>query len=1004
MLRLLAAAAVVEATKAQSTWTLQSVPIAKTWYSVAASQDGLLVAVGDKAAMYSVDGGNSWNVTNQSYTFRAVAFGGSDIMAVGKDGRYMTAPISTQPVWTEKGPPQFGSVVQVAYMTSLVYMYSDHGGLSSFFAYPYINTGNQGSFSSFGSDGSSLSLFGNSGTRYYETVGASPDWMLLVDHNGPDSHIYRKDDPQTFYSYDYVTLSACLVTKIAYGNGTFVAVCYSGTVFRSTDNGASWSAATITGPTATWYSVAYGDGLFIAVGSNSTSGEPSSTSAMISHDSGGSWTTMATPEATMTWRSVAYDNTSSKFVAVGLNTDSAVVNRVMTISRPELLNNNQPTAHNQLVTVDENVAITITLGATDPDGDSLTYSIVNGPANGSAQLNGTAVTYISTSDTATADSFTFKANDGIVDSNTATVTITITEVNDPPTAAAFTLAVIENEEWGFDLGASATDPEGDTLTFQVEDNATYGSLTVNTDGSGTYIYTGETATSDWFTFSVSDGTATSNIANVSITITLLNDSPVAIDEHVTVPEGHTVTFTLSSSTDADSTFTFAKVSDPENGTLVQFTTGGLVQYNANISDSATSDSFTFELVDDSTLPVSATCDTELSSTCSGCGYNAQSEWASNCSTNNLVSAEECVAATAFYHNTSGVPLGVYDELNANAQPHWTTRACSLYGNDTYYVHNNGTQVNGTSVGQAGHQPVCHCGVITKSNVATVFITIGPVNDAPVATGANVSAIENEPRTITLVGSDVDTDPTQLQFIISTTPQNGTLTNVTNGNYVTYTSNSDTALSDLFTFYINDGNKTSNTATVTITITPVNDAPVAHNMNVTAIKGQPKLIYLEGDDAETEMAQLAYFIVGTPSSGTLSNITDVHKVTYTAHSDTAATSDSFTFKISDSNKTSNVATVSITIEPPPPTPYPTPVPTTATPTATPTIPTPLQIPAPHSDGNPSVGTWAAISIAIVVLLMCVAFMAHTAAGSDNADTTADAGKRVPLMNESKGGML
>ena len=116
-------------------------------------------------------------------------------MAVGKDGYYMTAPISTQPVWTEKGPPQWGNDVQVAYMTSLVYMYSEHGGLSSFFAYPYVNTGNQVSFSSFGTVGSSLMLYGNSGTRYYDTVGASPDWMLLVDYNGPDSHIYRRTDP-----------------------------------------------------------------------------------------------------------------------------------------------------------------------------------------------------------------------------------------------------------------------------------------------------------------------------------------------------------------------------------------------------------------------------------------------------------------------------------------------------------------------------------------------------------------------------------------------------------------------------------------------------------------------------------------------------------------------------------------------------------------------------------------------------------------------------------------
>ena len=85
---------------------------------------------------------------------------------------------------------------------------------------------------------------------------------------------------------------------------------------------------------------------------------------------------------------------------------------------------NNPFATAQSITVSEQVAATITLAGTDPDGDALTYSIVDAPTNGTATLDGVTVTYTSNSDTATSDSFTFKVNDGTVDSSVATVSIT----------------------------------------------------------------------------------------------------------------------------------------------------------------------------------------------------------------------------------------------------------------------------------------------------------------------------------------------------------------------------------------------------------------------------------------------------------------------------------------------------------------------------------------------------------------------------------------------------
>ena len=86
--------------------------------------------------------------------------------------------------------------------------------------------------------------------------------------------------------------------------------------------------------------------------------------------------------------------------------------------------NAPPVAADQSVTTAEDTAAGITLSATDPDNDPLTYAITTAPAHGT--LSGTApnLTYTPVADYSGSDSFTFKANDGQLDSNTATVSIT----------------------------------------------------------------------------------------------------------------------------------------------------------------------------------------------------------------------------------------------------------------------------------------------------------------------------------------------------------------------------------------------------------------------------------------------------------------------------------------------------------------------------------------------------------------------------------------------------
>ncbi|MFH1723572.1 MAG: Ig-like domain-containing protein, partial [Elusimicrobiota bacterium] len=94
-----------------------------------------------------------------------------------------------------------------------------------------------------------------------------------------------------------------------------------------------------------------------------------------------------------------------------------------------------PTAHGQEVVTNEDEAAAITLTASDIDSQTLGYTVLTGPEKG--ELTGTApeLTYTPAENANGSDSFTFKASDGTTDSDGATVTITITPVNDAPVAA-----------------------------------------------------------------------------------------------------------------------------------------------------------------------------------------------------------------------------------------------------------------------------------------------------------------------------------------------------------------------------------------------------------------------------------------------------------------------------------------------------------------------------------------------------------------------------------------
>ena len=208
------------------------------------------------------------------------------------------------------------------------------------------------------------------------------------------------------------------------------------------------------------------------------------------------------------------------------------------------------------------------------------------------------------------DSFTFKANDGTVDSNTATVTITVNAVTNPPVADD--QKVTANTADPTEITLSATDPGGSALTYAIVSQPKSGTITGLNEDTGSLVYTSNDGFTgkDSFTFKANDGTVDSNTATVTITVNAVTNPPVADDQKVTANTADPTEITLTATDPGGSALTYAIVSQPKSGTITGLNedTGSLV-YTSN--DGFTGkDSFTFKAndgtVDSNTATVTIT--------------------------------------------------------------------------------------------------------------------------------------------------------------------------------------------------------------------------------------------------------------------------------------------------------------------------------------------------------------------------------------------------------------
>ncbi len=575
--------------------------------------------------------------------------------------------------------------------------------------------------------------------------------------------------------------------------------------------------------------------------------------------------------------------------------------------------NQPPVAANDAYSTAEDTVLTVAAPGvlsndSDPNLDPITAVLVTGPTHGTLTLSSNGgFTYTPALNFNGADSFTYKANDGLLLSGTATVTLTVTAVNDAPVALADSYTTAEDTVLTVaapGVLSNDSDVESSPLTAVLVTGPTHGTLTLAANGGFTYTPALNFFGSDSFTYQASDGSLLSATATVTITVTAVNDAPAAVSDSYTTAEDTVLTVAapgvLSNDNDVDSlTLTAVLVTGPSSGTLT-LNADGSFTYTPDLNFFGT-DSFTYKASDGLLLSNTATVTLTVTAV-------NDAPVAANDSYTTAQDTVLTVAAPGVLSNDSDVDSATLTAVLVTGPAHGTL-TLNANGGFTYTPAAGFTGTDGFTY-QASDG-------LLLSNTAAVTIAVGGPNRAPVAANDTYTTAEDTVLTVTAPGvlaNDNDPDGDPITAVLVTGPTSGTLTLNSNGGF-TYTPALNFFGSDSFTYQASDGLLLSSTATVTITVTAVNDAPVAVNNSYTVDQDAVLNVAAPGvlfNDSDVDSLSLTAVLVTGPIHGTLTLNTD-GSFMYTPSPGFFGT-DSFTYKANDGSLDSNIATVTITVIP------------------------------------------------------------------------------------------
>ncbi|WP_251623283.1 Ig-like domain-containing protein, partial [Priestia megaterium] len=502
--------------------------------------------------------------------------------------------------------------------------------------------------------------------------------------------------------------------------------------------------------------------------------------------------------------------------------------------------NDVPVVPNYEFVINEDTSLNSQVVATDVDGNPLTYGLLTGPANGTVVVNSDGTyTYTPNENYNGVDSFSVVVSDGQGGTAISTITITILPVNDPPVGPDV-ITVTTFEESPVTGQIVATDPEGDPLTYTLQDLPTNGTAVINQEGLFTYVPNENFAGNDTFTVRIADPAGQFIITNVFVIVIPVEQPPTVPNYSVTTPENQSVTGQVVGSDPNGDLLTYRLGTSPVNGSAVVNIDGSFI-YSPN-SNYVGPDLFTV-IVEDSTglTAVSIVNVTVIDVNSSPITSDVILQTIENVAISGQVFATDPDDNLLIF-SLSGTPFNGTAVVNPDGTFLYTPNP-NFIGLDSFTVEVRDSR--------------------GASAQSLVTISVIRVNQPPIVVDLSLSTVQGQFVTGQVPAFDPEGDP--LVYGLNLAPLNGTAIINSDGTF-TYTPNPSFVGTDSFSVFARDplGNQGFGTITVEV---QSQDLPIsAEGLTLTTLANQP----VSGSIATVNPAgsPLSYAVAIPPSNGTV----------------------------------------------------------------------------------------------------------------------------------------
>ncbi|MHA2753693.1 cadherin-like domain-containing protein, partial [Vibrio campbellii] len=504
--------------------------------------------------------------------------------------------------------------------------------------------------------------------------------------------------------------------------------------------------------------------------------------------------------------------------------------------------NDAPVANDDSAATDEDTPVTINVlpNDTDVDGDTLTIVNASVPVDqGTVEIVDGKLVFTPAENFNGEATISYTVSDGALE-DSAEVSVTVNPVNDAPVANDDSAATDEDTPVTIDVLPNDTDVDGDTLTIvnasvpvdqgtvEIVDGKLVFTPADNFNGEATISYT------------VSDGVLEDS-AEVSVTVNPINDAPVSNDDSAATDEDTPVTIdVLTNDTDVDGdTLTIVNASVPADQGTVEIVDGKLVFTPAENFNGEATISYT---VSDGVLEDSA----EVSVTVNPINDAPVSN------DDSAATDEDTPVTIDVLTNDTDVDGDTLTIVNASVPADQGTVEIV----DGKLVFTPAENFNG----EATISYTVSDGALEDS--AEVSVTVNPVNDAPVANDDSAATDEDTPVTIDVLPNDTDVDGDTLTIVNASVPVDQGTVEIVDGKLV-FTPADNFNGEVTISYTVSDG-ELEDSAQVSVTVNPINDAPVANDDNAVTDEDMPVTIDVLTNDTDVDGDTLTIVNASVPA--------------------------------------------------------------------------------------------------------------------------------------------